>query len=229
MRKEEEQKHSLVRKDKKWEDEIRKKNQEIINLYERMKKSNENKVELKKEIESAKKEIENTKAQWKETYDTLQSCNRRADIADSLIKKLEKEIELRKQVQTEEISPVAVLVKPGPDRREGSTETSTVPEEQKTPVAIQVKPGPARREENWTVETQPSPIQPSPLHTTTEGNLADSEWEGYDNTYVVNNTEENSLSARPKENNPPTQPPKSQRENRRRMWKEDRKKERMKR
>merc|ERR1711888_175903 len=38
----------------------------------------------------------------------------------------------------------------------------------------------------------------------------------------MGNAEENSLSARPKENNPPTQPPKSQRENKRRVWKEDR-------
>merc|ERR1711888_481354 len=123
-----------------------------------MKKGNEDKAELKKEIDSAKREIENVKAQWKETYDTLQSCSRRADVADSIIKKLEKEIEIRKQMQAVEIPPVAEPVEPGPDVREGSTETSTVPEEQRTPVAKHVKPGPDKREENWTVETQPSPI-----------------------------------------------------------------------
>ena len=222
MKKEEEKKHSLVRKDKEWEDEIRKKNQEIVNLYDRMRKGNDDKVELKKEIDSAKKEIDNVKAQWKETYDTLQSCSRRADVQDSIINKLEKEIEIRKQMQAVEKPPVAVPVEPGPDVREGSSVTFTVPEEQKTPVAKHGKPGPGEREENWTVENQPSPIRPSPLHTTTEGNVADSEWEGYDSTYIASNSEENSLGAKPKEYNLTTQPPKSQRENKRRVRKEDR-------
>merc|ERR1711895_158415 len=140
-RKEIDQKHQLVRKDQELIDQLRKKDQEIKNLRDRMKKHNEDQVELKKELES-------TKTQLKSTYDALQSCDRRADIVKGMMENLEKELEELKRAQINETTPVATHEKPGSDRREGIKATAPVEINlQKTPVAILEKPGPDRGEE----------------------------------------------------------------------------------
>merc|ERR1712121_222134 len=79
--KEDEQKHQLVRKDREWADEIRKKEQEVKYLGDRIKRLNGDQIELKKELEKKEKELEkkekevdDTKEQWRTTYDTLMSC-----------------------------------------------------------------------------------------------------------------------------------------------------------
>merc|ERR1711888_484419 len=104
-RKEGEQRHQLVRKDQELLDQLRKKDQEIKNLKDRMKRHNEDQVELKKELES-------TKIQLKNTYNALQSCDKRADIVKGMMENLEKELKELKKAQINETTPVATLGKP---------------------------------------------------------------------------------------------------------------------
>ena len=73
--------------------------------------------------------------------------------------------------------------------------------DENTPVAEQEKPGPNRGEES---EIE----KPSPLQTTTGGNVADTEWEDEDATYVVP----------PADIATPIMLPKTQREGKRREW-----------
>ena len=232
INKEDEQKHQLVRKDREWADEIRKKEQEVKHLDDRIKRLNGDQIELKKELEKKEKELEkkekevvDTKEQWRTTYDTLMSCNRRAEVAESIISKLEKQLEIYRPAQVEEASLVAKPEKPGPDEREGTGLNNNNNINKKTPATPQKRTDPEVREERVMDPfpfPSPYPIQPSSLHTTTEGNLADSEWDERDNTYVVDKADKGTHKSSHRDRDPPVQSPRVQRKDKRNEWKRSR-------